>query len=141
MSKYSFFMPVINKNSISMSLPGCFQKTSVFNSPCFASPDDDNTVKLFLDAVSKWRFDEAKAYFSKNFHDDFDESIFEELFANTTNYKKLYKAEFSERPRNCKTDSVLLLEEAGKKGIIMHLHMMKEPDSYSKWKIYRIETE
>ena len=141
MSRYSFFMPVINKNSISMSLPGRFKKTSVFNSPCFASADDDNTVKLFLDAVSKWRFDEAKAYFSKNFHDDFDESIFEELFANTTNYKKLYKAEFNESPRNCKTDSVLLLEEAGKKGIIMHLHMMKEPDSYSKWKIYRIETE
>jgi len=132
----------IQKNTlIGMNFSGSFKKASVFNSPCFASTEDDNTVKLFLDAVSKWHFDEAKVYFSKSFYNDFDEATFIELFANTTNYKKLYKAEFYERPRNCRTDSVLLMEDAGKKDTIMHIHMMKEPDSYSKWKIYRIETE
>jgi len=134
-------MPIQKNTSVSMNFTGCFKKPSVFNSPCYSSTEDDNTTTLFLDAVSKWRFDEAKVYFSKSFHDNFDESTFAELFSSTTNYKKLYKAEFSARPLGCKTDSVLLMEEAGKKGVIMHIHMMKEPDSYSKWKIYRIETE
>ncbi len=99
--------------------------------------DEDITVKHFVEALYKKRKDDAKVYISKNLAGELDLDELSDVFNKSKCYKSLAKVEFTERPKNCKTNSILILQNSS----IIHLHLIKEPDAFSKWKIYGIDKE
>ncbi len=150
MSKYGYFMPVQNGSlNVSLALPQRFRKSSLFESLSIKHAEEASTVKLFLDAISNFSYDEAMTYMSKATASPSNLLALSDIFYDMQHYKHLVKAEFDKRPKNYKTNSILVMaddsgEESNdgfKKGSIVHLHMVKEPDSISKWKIYSIERE
>jgi hypothetical protein len=57
-----------------------------------------------------------------------------------SDYKYLIKADTGGRFKACKTNSILVINEERRNSII-HLHMVKEPDSFGNWKIFGINCE
>ncbi len=106
------------------------------SSPSFGIFDESTTVKKFVAALSANLHDEALHYISKNYAKDFDLDELSEYFGVNYSYKELIKVEFKNKPKNCKTNSILVFEQ--NKNSIIHLHMIKELDS---WKIYSIDKE
>jgi hypothetical protein len=141
LSGYGYFLPVGR-----CSLPTVLIKQSVYSAvarhrtPFFSLSDTDDTVKCFIDALSKSRLDDAKAYISKNFVKDFNLDEISRYINRENNYKTLIKAEFLETPRNCVTNSILVLNNDSCNSII-HVHLIKEPDGFGNWKICGIEKE
>lgn len=109
------------------------------NKPFVSLMNETGTVKLFVEALSKNRHEDALAYVSKNYAKNFDLGELSEYFGENGHYKHLVKVEFNQPPRNCITNSILVLEN--NKSSIIHLHMIKEPDKFGSWKIYSIDKE
>ncbi len=103
--------------------------------------EEENTVKMFIDALAHNEYDNAESYISKNFAKDFDLYELTDFFNNMEKYKSLIKVEFSPKPKNCKTNSILVMNKDRDSQSIIHLHLIKEPDMFSNWKIYGIEKE
>ena len=145
MSKCGYYLPIsTNKNVFYKApLPHANGNKAFFTTPFFTNSETDSIVKLFLDAVINWRHDDAKAYMSKALICDFTVSDVFDYFNDRTAYKNLVKVEFDDQPKNIKTNSVLVM--ANDKGVlkqtIIHFNLIKEPDSYSSYKIYSIERE
>lgn len=95
-----------------------------------------DTVRLFVEALSMKRLEEARAYISRDCAHYFDLPELSAYFSQNYNYKRLQKAELEPKPKNCVTDSILV-QECNKSSII-HLHMIKE---LGIWKIYDIDKE
>jgi hypothetical protein len=101
--------------------------------------DADNTAHRFLNALVCFEHEDAKSYISKNFVRDFDLNKLSAFFHGADMYKKLLCVEFTPAPRNCATNSILVMGKGGSS--IIHLRMIHEPDSVSNWKIYSIDRE
>lgn len=146
MSQCGYCLPIKNSNRLSAPIKVAVKQTVNLdvkrgNTPFFSLSDEAYTVKLFVDALSKSRHEDAKVYISKNFAKDFDLDELSDFFNKMHQYKHLIKVEFSATPKNCKTNSILVLNSDSKRNSIIHLHLVKEPDYFSKWKIYGIEKE
>ncbi len=141
--KYGYFMPI--KGMRKMPQPIKTKAEYGKRAHCVAFPEEADTARLFVDALSSFRRDDAKALISKNFQQDFDLDELSDFFnrAGLGCYKCLINLEFNPRPKNCKTNSILILNKGqGQQAqAIIHLHMIKEPDNLSNWKIYGIEKE
>jgi len=95
-----------------------------------------DTARLFVEALSASRLEDAQACISKGSARYFDLTELSTYFRQNYNYKRLQKAELGAQPRNCITDSILV-QECNRSSII-HLHMVKE---LGFWKIYDIDKE
>jgi len=109
--------------------------------PYFKITDDDGTASLFLEALSDFRLDAARGLISKNFAGSIDVLELAAFLEGSAAYKPLVRAEFSSCPKNCKVTSVLMAGGENAAEAIVHLRMIKEPDSISCWKIYSVERE
>ncbi|MDR1067388.1 MAG: hypothetical protein LBL35_08180 [Clostridiales bacterium] len=142
MAEYGYFLPI--KHGSRFKLPTVLMKKQGIGArremPFISLSDTDNTVKRFVEALSKSMFDDAKAYISKNFINDFNFDEMSLYFNSENNYKTLIKAEFSERPKNCVTNSILVLNDDSRNSIL-HVYLIKEPDGFGNWKICGIEKE
>lgn len=105
--------------------------------PFFSISDKDNTLQMFIDAILRDATEEATCYMSRSMPTDINLS--EVRRALGSSYKCLIKAR-KENDEFHKTDSLLIINE-GKLNNILHVHMVKEPDGFGKWKIYGIERE
>ena len=98
--------------------------------------DEEATARCFLQALRQPEYDGATLYLSKNFA----ERIPLVELANAvseSSYKLICGAEFDNPPKNSRTRTVLLLDSAN----ILHLRMIREPDSFANWKIYQVDIE
>ncbi len=95
----------------------------------------DSVVQLFLKAIVHHDTESAKNLMSKNCQMDLNKltSLFHEK-----RYKQLAKVEYNE-PKNYITSSILLFD--GQQKSLMHIHLILEPNNFSKWKIAGVDTE
>ena len=110
------------------------------NAPFFKITDDDGTASSFLDALTNSRLETARGFISKNFASSIDVRELATILDGGASCKLLACAEFSNCPRNCKVKSVLV-RDGDASCAVVHLRMIKEPDSVSNWKIYSVERE
>ncbi len=110
------------------------------SAPFFNIPTEDAVVKLFMEALTNSDADGIKAYISKNLSQQFDLDELKDFFRAVDGYKCLSKAGVADAKNNFRTNSILVLSNETKNSII-HLHMVKEPDRFGKWKIYGFERE
>jgi len=96
----------------------------------------EDTAKLFVEALSASRLEDARACISKGSDSYFDLTELSEYFSKNYNYKRLQKARLVAQQGNCTTDSILVQEH--NRNSIIHLHMVKE---LGFWKIYDIDKE
>ncbi len=134
MVKCGYFLP-LKTGDVGFRLPVA---KSLYKPLYINYSEEYHTVEQFLEALSKWQHDDAKVYISKNFANDFDLDELSRFFAEKIDYKNLIKVEFNKSPKNCKSNSILILD---KDRSIVHLYLVKEPDKFGKWKIYSIEKE
>jgi len=138
MSRYGFFMGVKPRTAVLTPV----YKTGFgppHKSPFMRLYDGDDTVGLFLDALSRRSKEDARAYVSKHFASKFDFDELTDYFYNMDRYRKLIQVEPGNIPKNCKRNSILVFAKGEQS--IMHLEMIREPDCFSNWKIYGIEKE
>ena len=95
-----------------------------------------DTARLFVEALSASRLEDARACISKGSDRYFDLTELSEYFSQNYNYKRLQKARLVAQQGNCITDSILVQER--NRNSIIHLHMVKE---LGFWKIYDIDKE
>ena len=107
--------------------------------PFFNILNDSGVASRFLEAVAADRED-AWAFVSKNFVNAIDLDALRDVLGGSEQ-GRIYRASFNRDPKNCSTSSVLVMNpERGEKSIL-HLHMIREPDSFGQWKIYGVEQE
>lgn len=107
--------------------------------PYISLINDNTAPKFFINAIMNKDFDRAVSYISRfNFFIDFEE--LKKIFDGVKSYNYI--------PVSCKKYSELKGERVNSifisdknKKIILHFYLINEPDSISKWKIYRIEEE
>ena len=108
--------------------------------PFFKMIDDAGTTDFFIDAIMKGRVYDAENYLSKVFCCDTDWDKVKKIFKDAEYYKQLTsvkKNNFS----LYEVRSVMIKNKENKKSEIIHFYMVKEPDSFSRWKIYKITKE
>ena len=109
-------------------------------SPFFKITDDDGAASSFLKALTDFRLEAALGFVSKNFASSIDVYELASTFEGTAACKMVC-AEFASCPRNCKVKSVLVMDGQNAPRAVVHLRMIREPDSVSNWKIYSVEKE
>lgn len=142
-NKCGYFMSLKNEKKINVNIKFAtksLQTTYNKYSPFFSMCNEDAITQLFLEALIKNSAEEAKKYISKNFVDKIDLYELKDFFSDNVNYKKLTKIEFDNKIKKSKTNSILFVGGDNNSSII-NLHMICEPDSFSKWKIYAIDME
>ena len=112
---------------------------SVDNAPFFKITDDDGAASSFIEALTNLKFETARGFISKSFASRIDVRELATILEGGAACKLMVRAEFGTCPRNCKVKSVLVKD--GASCAIVHLRMIKEPDSVSNWKIYSVERE
>lgn len=112
--------------------------TNIYNNNFFiVTSEERKTIKNFIEALTCYNFEEAKLYISKDFIYLFN---FEELLKNfNLDYKFLNNIYFKQIPEMYVNISILVKHDD--KNSIIHLGMVKEHNSFGKWKIYNIEKE
>jgi len=106
--------------------------------PFFNILTENSTVKLFLDAVAH-DTEEAACFISKNCIKSIDLFELKSSF-DGGGFKYLYPVEENSEG-NCRTNTVLLINNSGKQKTILHLYMVREPDQFGQWKIFNVERE
>jgi len=106
--------------------------------PFFNILADNGTVKLFLDAVAH-NMEEAVCFISKNCVKSIDLFELKSSF-DGGGFKYLYPIEENSRG-NCKTNTVLLINNKSKQKTVLRLYMVREPDQFGQWKIFNVERE
>jgi len=106
--------------------------------PFFDILTENSTVKLFLDAVAR-DTEEAACFISKNCVKSIDLIELRSSF-DGGGFKYLYPAEENNQG-NCRTNTVLLINNDSKQKTILHLYMVREPDQFGQWKIFNVERE
>jgi len=99
---------------------------------------ENSTVKLFLDAVAH-NTEEAMCFISKNCIKSIDLFELKSSF-DGCGFKYLKPIEENNKG-NCRTNTVLLINNQSKQKTILHLYMVREPDQFGQWKIFNVERE
>lgn len=108
--------------------------------PYFGLINDNSTSKFFIDALINKNFDDAMSYVSKlSIFIDTDE--IKKIFKDTKQFEYIIPIIYRNKyfPKGERINSVLISKKG--KMSILHFYLINEPDSFSKWKIYRIEEE
>ncbi|MBO8435264.1 MAG: hypothetical protein IAC55_08105 [Tyzzerella sp.] len=108
-------------------------------SPFFSIPNENGTVKLFLEALENKYFDEAMGYISKNVSQFLSFEEIYSVFEGIKSYKCLISV--SKESPFLKQVSIAVKRHSKQKIEIINLKMINEPDNFGKWKIYQIEKE
>ncbi len=141
-TKYGYLYKIknINKAFGEIKINNKFNSDIFKQSFCgFRILNDESIANLFLETLLLNGCEAAKRYVSKSFLDRIDLDEIRGFFMSTR-YKNLINVEFNHSPKNCRTNSILVLKDDTKNSII-HLHFVHEPDSFGKWKIYAIDKE
>ena len=108
--------------------------------PFFNILTENSTVKLFLDAVAQ-NTEEAECFISKNCIKSIDLLELKSTF-DGGGFKYLYPVpDESNNTGNCRTNTVLLINNNSKQKTILRLYMVREPDQFGQWKIFNVERE
>jgi len=105
-----------------------------------AVADDRATARSFMDALTSCRLDAAQGLVSKSFAGSVDVYELAAAFEGSAACKMI-DAGLVSCPRNCKVKSVMVMDSSSALCAVLHLHMLREPDSVSNWKIYSVERE
>lgn len=108
--------------------------------PFFSLLKEDETPKIFIEAVKDNNNDDARAYLSKSLGNDVDLELVKKIFKADYSFKYLIEVAFN-GSRGHKVKSVMLTDNDSRIKGIVHFYMIKEPDSLSNWKIYKIVKE
>ena len=108
--------------------------------PFFKITDDDGTASSFLQALTDFRLEAARGFISKSFASSIDIHELAATFEGVAACKMVC-AGFSNCPKNCKVKSVLMMDGQNAPCALVHLRLIREPDSVSNWKIYSVEKE
>jgi hypothetical protein len=101
------------------------------------------TALKFLEAVRLQQIDNAMAYISKNFMDRIDLGSLSLEFSGGVRLCShlVYEKSVDNAPKNCSSNTFMLVDNVGKNARIFHIHMINEPDHLGKWKVYNVEQE
>ena len=114
-------------------------------SPFFTMAYNDSaehTMDSFLKAISLDKIDDAKVYISKNYLErvDLDELSDALLPGRKISVSYVQKASSDKKtPKDCISKAFLIVD--GARASLFNINMLKEPNSFGKWKIYSIERE
>ena len=100
---------------------------------------ENSTVKLFLDAVAH-NTEDAACFISKNCIKSIDLFELKSSF-DGGGFKYLLPIEENNNKGNCRTNTVLLINNQNQQKTILHLYMVREPDQFGQWKIFNVERE
>ena len=104
--------------------------------------DSNYTVNKFFDIINNSVFiDDAKIYISKNYIDRINLNKLKNMFSNKKSYPFIIDINFNNVPKNCKKDTIFIVDENKNITNILHIYMLHEPDEFCNWKIYGIEEE
>lgn len=108
--------------------------------PFFHVSTKISVARNFLDAMTNLDFIKATSYISREIKDPLQtiSLVGDFLEDGVWEYKWLIKLSYSSE--NINTQSILVIHEK-KTNDILHLHLVKEPDIFSTWKINKIEQE
>ena len=129
----------IKKNQV--FLPIIERPASPFFTASF-SDTAEHTVDSFLKAVRLKHIEDAQVYISKNYQDRIDLDELTDLLVQGRGVSvrhvlgSNYRAEV---PKGCVSKAFLVTD--GAKSSLFNVNMLKEPNSFGKWKIYSIERE
>lgn len=112
----------------------------IYRKPYFSILNEDSTARLFIDAILRDATEEAFCYMSRSIPTNIDLHEIQGLLNSSVDYKYLIKAESGTRSKGCKTNSILIINEECRNSII-HVHLVREPDRFGKWKIFGINCE
>ena len=101
--------------------------------PFLSIPSPGGTIRMFLSALKNGALDEASSYISTQYFGDADMEELKNLFQNT----KGYQCYFSHSNR--RNISVALGGDVSES--IVSMDMIEEPNTFGKWKIWRIMKE
>jgi len=148
LEKKSFFVPWQNnfcfgERTVLLKLKHNYKHHQFYfdsESRPFISLINDNTAhKSFINAIINNDFDDAMSYISR-FSIFVDLEMLKKIFDGVKSYNYIpvsYKKDCSFEGE--KVNSVFISDK--NKKLILHFYLINEPDSFSKWKIYRIEEE
>lgn len=109
--------------------------------PFFHIVTDNSIATLFLAAVAA-NADEAMAFVSKHCIGVIDLDALRDVLGQTNRVCESWvRAPYANDPKNCQTQSVLVVDPERNVNRLLHLHMIREPDRYGQWKIYGVEQE
>lgn len=108
-----------------------------YNKPFFIIPNEEYTVKIFVDAVMNDSFDVAESCISQKSVYNVDFNELKKLFNGIFCFK--YSFNNVKHKIDNKVNSFII---QGNDGInVIKIYVVNEPDFFSKWKIYKIERE
>ena len=99
---------------------------------------DHNVAARFLEAV-QINPDDAWAFVSKICAQSLDLEALREVLGAASSYTQVLTAAYIGESKNCMTRAVCVEDPTRGMSRLLHLHMVKEPDQYGIWKIYRVE--
>jgi len=114
-------------------------------SPFFSMEYSDSAEHMmdsFLKAISLDKIDDARVYISKNYLErvDLDELSDALLPGRKLSISYVLKADDNKKtPKDCISRAFLVVD--GPRASLFNINMLKEPNSFGKWKIYSIERE
>jgi len=100
----------------------------------------ENVALMFMEAITKYSTEDAKKYISRNFVSTMDFVELKDFFVENNKYKVVDKIDFDNR-KNFITKSIVFFGEDKKNMNLINIHMINEPDRYSKWKIFAFDKE
>jgi len=102
----------------------------------------EHTIDSFLKAMRLDKIEDAKVYISRNYLDrvDLDELSDALLPGRKLSVSCILKTDAHKNtPKDCISKAFLVVD--GKGASLFNINMLKEPNSFGKWKIYSIERE
>ena len=124
------FLPFIEKPPVKPFFSAAYSDTA------------EHTIDSFLKAMRLDKIEDAKVYISKNYLDrvDLDELSDELLLGRKLSISCVLKTGGTKMPpKDCVSKAFLIVD--GKGASLFNINMLKEPNSFGKWKIYSIERE
>lgn len=137
MRRFGIPFPVKRHFAPMFKLPVHISKQKTF----LTELDAKQTVKMFVEALALGRNDDALSHISKTFVQDFDLDELSEIFYEMKFYKFLIPISSKLVPSHCMTNSILIMHEKHEMDSVVHLHLMRELDGSSAWKIYGLVKE
>lgn len=108
--------------------------------PFFSILNEDYTPKGFIEAVKKNNNEDAESYLSKALGYSVDLDYVKGIFKENSRCK--YIVEVGQVNSGLhKIKSVFVTDESCKLGAVVHFYLIKEPDGFSNWKIFKIVKE
>lgn len=107
--------------------------------PFFSVINENIVPKRFIEAVMKDCLDDAQNYISKSFDSIIDVNAIVKLFKKNYSYQHLININSKKADYSIK--SIMIKDAESKYVGILHFYLIKEPDGFSNWKIFKVTRE